>query len=77
MDGWFIAEKSLDFNDDISEVHSSDERISKITLKKCISRRKGEEILPNDADFCRELAISYQDMGYHSAIFGYSLKLSL
>ncbi|GBC27164.1 hypothetical protein GLOIN_2v1488565 [Rhizophagus irregularis DAOM 181602=DAOM 197198] len=28
-----------DFNDDISEVHSLDERFSKITLKKCISRK--------------------------------------
>ncbi|POG58484.1 hypothetical protein GLOIN_2v1488565 [Rhizophagus irregularis DAOM 181602=DAOM 197198] len=55
-------------------VHLPDERISKITLKKCISRRKGEDILPNDADFHRELAISYRDMGYHLAIFGYSCQ---
>ncbi|CAB4427780.1 unnamed protein product [Rhizophagus irregularis] len=54
-DGWF---KSLDINDDISEVHSLDERFSKITLKKYISR-KGNEILPNDADFHIELAISH------------------
>ncbi|CAB4382006.1 unnamed protein product [Rhizophagus irregularis] len=70
MNDWFIAEKSLDYDDDISEVHSPDERISKITLKKRISRRKGREILPDDVDFRRELAISYQDMGYDSAIFG-------
>ncbi|CAB4435777.1 unnamed protein product [Rhizophagus irregularis] len=72
MDGWFIADKSSDFNEDGSEVHSPDECISKIILKKRISRRKGEEILPNDSDFRIELAISYRDMGYHSAIFGNS-----
>ncbi|CAB4402039.1 unnamed protein product [Rhizophagus irregularis] len=26
VDGWFIAKKSLDFNDDISEVHLPDEQ---------------------------------------------------
>ncbi|GBC01031.1 hypothetical protein RclHR1_04040001, partial [Rhizophagus clarus] len=74
MDSWFIAERSFDFNDDISEVHSPDESITKITLKKHISRRKCKEILPNDADFRIELAMSYRDIGYHSAIFGTSYK---
>jgi hypothetical protein len=39
-------------------------------LKKHISKRKSKEILPNDANFRIELAMSYWDMGYHLAIFG-------
>ena len=41
-------------------------------MKKNISRRKVEEFLSNDYDFRAELALSYQDMGYDSVIYGHS-----
>ena len=43
--------------------------ISKISLRKRISRRKVEELLPNVYDFRAELALSYQDIGYNSTFF--------
>src|SRR5581483_2322113 len=48
--------------------------ISKINLKKRISRRNIKEFLPDDVDFRVELALAYQDIGYESAICGKSYQ---
>ncbi|CAG8798492.1 12356_t:CDS:1, partial [Cetraspora pellucida] len=43
--------------------------ISKINLRKHISRRKAKEFLPNSPDFFAELTLAYQDMDYELTMF--------
>ncbi|CAG8854314.1 9660_t:CDS:1, partial [Gigaspora margarita] len=43
--------------------------ISKINLRKRISRRKAKEFLPNSPDFFAELTLAYRDMDYELTMF--------
>ncbi|GBB87223.1 hypothetical protein RclHR1_13670004 [Rhizophagus clarus] len=76
INDWFITREffDLDISEDLHEVQSPVDSISKINLKKRISKQKIGEFLPNDHDFRVELALAYHDMGYELAIFGNSYQ---
>ncbi|KAF0514529.1 hypothetical protein F8M41_017575 [Gigaspora margarita] len=69
VNNWFITEKLFDTSENLYEVQSTVNYISKINLRKRISRQKAKVFLPNNHDFFAELALAYQDMDYELTMF--------